>query len=777
VKSILVALLAGAIVMTLPMIAESQERVDLQQIPPQQVQQMQQVQMPGALPEILSITPVGPDGAPYLRPGETFVITGKNFVPGKTTIGIRTWVAGDAAIPPQAHEFVASITPATVAPHAVEGFAPGGIALGNYLLWVHVQGAGHSKPVSIRFSPKAAPPANPPKISSVAASPPDLKTKITGSNFGSNTMVVWPVGLSEVAEFVNPNLIRARVPKALKPGNYQVMVEVNGVFSQPATFTVLDPMPLNLYWDETDLNGIPLNPVLGWQLVHDYDAADYYPDIPTLAPKPSGFWATGWWPWPSLTNQEIYTDSFFLCPGSHVNWKIPVTYEGYWRWSSHTPPCWTLSDPCDDDYNFYFFAHEGAGATDREGSRGGIMTEFDSDETIDHFHTKWWDDFHKAVDNGDSSARAMVDRRWGIATALWGLDCAHECWSELHPVWAMAIHVNDDPIDDRWSIFVRNWGNQGFCSTDQHLLILPKDGQRYVYKLRIPWRPGATSVTWSDEFLQRGNIGRWVKAVPGVGVVVQFNIPVGADKPRINGQLKLAWKYPPGQSPQPYDRSRSAWVNVSNAVGIKVSEELEIYRQATSSMTPEQKNQFDAKMSGIVSKQAMVPDSQVPTQDPPPVVSLAVAPAASIPSIQTSPDAIKVQKAQLIEQAARDVGAQISKAQPQLQPMTARPVEAAPTTETQPDLGDLMIEGRTITAQPPETTFEHGVNRAGGDYKNFNLSEPRPELCRDACIAEAACKAYTYVKPGIQGSSARCWLKSSEGTPRPDGCCVSGVKP
>jgi len=677
-KRVAVSLIAGTMTVLPSFIAVPQERVDLQQVP---VQQMQKVQMPGALPEITAISPVGPDGAPYLRPGETVVITGKNFSPGKTTIGIRTWVAGEAAIPPQSHEFVASITPAVVTPQGIEAIVPGGIARGSYLLWVHVQGAGHSKPVPIQFSPQTAPPANPPTISSVKPSPPDLKTTISGSNFGPNTMVIWPVGLSEVAEFVSPSAIRARVPKGLKPRKYQVTVEVNGVFSQLATFTVIDPMPLNLYWDETDLNGIPLNPRWGWQLVRAYGAGDYYPDIPTLAPQPSGFMASGWWPWPSLTDQQLYTDYGWFGCGPHVNWPFPVTFEGFWRWSSHSSPCYTLSSPCDDDYNFYFFPHEGAGATDRDGSRGGIMTEFDSDETIDYFHTKWWDDFQHAVDDSDASARAMVDRKWGIATALWGFDCAHDCWIELHPVWAMAIHVQDDPNDDRWSVFVRNWGNQGFCGTDQHKLDLPTVGQDHVYKMRIPWRPGATSVTWTHEFLQRGNIGLHLKAVPGTGVVASFFLPKGADKPRINGQLRLRWIYPPGQSAQPYNRSQSAWVNVSDAVGIKVSEEVDIYRQGTSSLTSEQKDQFDAKMSGILSKQAMVPDSAVPRQVPPASVSLVSGTELSLPTVEVVPDQKRLQRYQLAEQAARDLGAKLAiapstvgiVAKPDVQPMTARP--------------------------------------------------------------------------------------------------------
>ncbi len=72
--------------------------------------------------------------------------------------------------------------------------------------------------------------------------------------------------------------------------------------------------------------------------------------------------------------------------------------------------------------------------------------------------------------------------------------------------------------------------------------------------------------------------------------------------------------------------------------------------------------------------------------------------------------------------------------------------------------------------------LEYDTDRPGQDYKNFNLSEARPELCQAGCSADSNCRAFTYVKPGVQGPSARCWLKS--GVPQATGssCCVSGFK-
>jgi hypothetical protein len=72
--------------------------------------------------------------------------------------------------------------------------------------------------------------------------------------------------------------------------------------------------------------------------------------------------------------------------------------------------------------------------------------------------------------------------------------------------------------------------------------------------------------------------------------------------------------------------------------------------------------------------------------------------------------------------------------------------------------------------------MERNIDRAGQDYKDFDLVSPEPMLCASACMGEAKCKAWTYVKPGVQGDSARCWLKNRVPDSSPNDCCVSGVK-
>jgi hypothetical protein len=79
-------------------------------------------------------------------------------------------------------------------------------------------------------------------------------------------------------------------------------------------------------------------------------------------------------------------------------------------------------------------------------------------------------------------------------------------------------------------------------------------------------------------------------------------------------------------------------------------------------------------------------------------------------------------------------------------------------------------------ASAPSLSSESGTDRPGGDYRDFDLEQANPDLCRQECQRDAACAAYVYVKPGTQGTRARCWLKNTVPASRSDQCCVSGVK-
>src|SRR5262249_15737076 len=113
----------------------------------------------------------------------------------------------------------------------------------------------------------------------------------------------------------------------------------------------------------------------------------------------------------------------------------------------------------------------------------------DAGETINHFHTPWWETFRRAVLFDWASSYMSGDE--AIVIGLLGIDTEHALHTEIHPVWALAIHDlrRSSPSDDVWAIFARNWGNEGLCGQHQHLL----DLQSITFKL--PWRRGSSSVS------------------------------------------------------------------------------------------------------------------------------------------------------------------------------------------------------------------------------------------------------------------------------------------
>lgn len=73
-------------------------------------------------------------------------------------------------------------------------------------------------------------------------------------------------------------------------------------------------------------------------------------------------------------------------------------------------------------------------------------------------------------------------------------------------------------------------------------------------------------------------------------------------------------------------------------------------------------------------------------------------------------------------------------------------------------------------------TLEPGTDRMGSDYKGFALDANDPQLCRQACASDGACKSFTFVKPGIKGPQAMCFLKNATPAATANDCCSSGQK-
>jgi hypothetical protein len=87
----------------------------------------------------------------------------------------------------------------------------------------------------------------------------------------------------------------------------------------------------------------------------------------------------------------------------------------------------------------------------------------------------------------------------------------------------------------------------------------------------------------------------------------------------------------------------------------------------------------------------------------------------------------------------------------------------------------LLLEygsGRVSVAKD----IEYNVDRPGSDYKGFDLAQSDPALCQESCEGEAQCRAWTFVKAGLQGPKARCWLKNLVPPATASACCASGFK-
>jgi hypothetical protein len=102
------------------------------------------------------------------------------------------------------------------------------------------------------------------------------------------------------------------------------------------------------------------------------------------------------------------------------------------------------------------------------------------------------------------------------------------------------------------------------------------------------------------------------------------------------------------------------------------------------------------------------------------------------------------------------------------------PVATSGSTRT-PVGNKVKATESTTGAGAPQYVMEQDTNRFGEDYKDLDLDTPEPALCAEACMKEAKCRAWTYVKPGVQADNAKCWLKDKVPPPSPDDNCVSGV--
>jgi hypothetical protein len=247
----------------------------------------------------------------------------------------------------------------------------------------------------------------------------------------------------------------------------------------------------------------------------------------------------------------------------HVNWAVAAS-TGRVLW---------LNSATDGDYNLMFFPDDDAALTSNNMLSGPVVSperrfvelEFDSRETVAGFTTSFWTDLHKTVTanatDTEINEKLNPTRKGEPANAvvygLLGLDCEHDCASEYHPVYAIAIEIDPTPSNNQWAIFARNWGNEGFCSRYNHELTLP-DGR---LRLTLPRLGGGPTVVHALSELASTNDRVNFPSVefdsvssggPDVGnVVLTFELPPPGEKVAAEMLLTLQWESTPPPPPPP----------------------------------------------------------------------------------------------------------------------------------------------------------------------------------------------------------------------------------
>src|SRR6185369_773791 len=70
------------------------------------------------------------------------------------------------------------------------------------------------------------------------------------------------------------------------------------------------------------------------------------------------------------------------------------------------------------------------------------------------------------------------------------------------------------------------------------------------------------------------------------------------------------------------------------------------------------------------------------------------------------------------------------------------------------------------------TPMQYDTDLFGGDFIGFNGATA--ELCEIDCKSNGKCRAWTFVKAGVQGPQPRCYLKEVIPAPAANACCISG---
>lgn len=239
-----------------------------------------------------------------------------------------------------------------------------------------------------------------------------------------------------------------------------------------------------LVWDKEDANGGPLDPYWGLEKTQR-----------EMPPREQG-------QHPYPCEQDPYSNSctenkgLVMDPPQFPNsvickvGNLIAKFNGHADWivaSQHGCADWE-DQSADGDYNFRLFPPDRYKSILTKNNDQFIGLEFDYYETIVNSKLKLWTDLRSEVQKENDDQRSHqpeigkllnpsypnVNPRAAVV-GLFGVDCEHGCKSEIHPVLALAVETSPDPNDNTWVMFVRNWGDEGFCSRYRHLVEFPNN--------------------------------------------------------------------------------------------------------------------------------------------------------------------------------------------------------------------------------------------------------------------------------------------------------------
>ena len=203
-----------------------------------------------------------------------------------------------------------------------------------------------------------------------------------------------------------------------------------------------------------------------------------------------------------------------------------------------------------------------------------VKLEFDAGETVENFESvPWWDNVRRVVGFGDGDqdpgyrlAHRYFDKRFLIATGLMGADGVHDNQSEIHPTHVFFLRIEQqlnhpypDPTDDGWAFFVRNWGDEGMCSSAQHYLDAATIQVRVPRPTVAEGVPADTIPVISDQTVWAHNApGDITWTIKGGDAVFSFPMPTGENQAMFYGELHLQWVKPTAAPVAPAPMKMSA---------------------------------------------------------------------------------------------------------------------------------------------------------------------------------------------------------------------------